>query len=217
MRIRAVSADLCVLEREVYRHAQEMPVRAWGRWVVTLLGAVLLLVGCSAPSSGIPPSPTRQSRIAAPPSAEPVTPAHPTADVSDFVTIDPIGFGMRPGTGPARLSAWATQYCEVSGRSPCTGIADRAVRLCIERVDCHPALPVPFNEGTAAFVSGGRFTVPIVYAVWLSEEDPLLAPFGSTRSLLQSYLLTVGVCPDQGGGYPRGPACPPEELRARSP
>ncbi len=188
---------------------------AWGRWVVTL-GAILLLAGCSAPSSATPPSPTTHWRPA-PPAVHQVTPAPPKADGSDLVTIDPIGFGLRPGTGSKRLVAWATQYCELSGLSPCALIADRAVPLCIERVDCHPALLVPFNEGTAAFVSGGRFTVPIVYAVWLAEEDPRLAPFGSTRNLLEGYLRTIGVCRDQGGGYPRGPGCPPEEQIAGSP
>ncbi|MFB7891466.1 hypothetical protein ACFC1I_04625 [Microbacterium sp. NPDC056044] len=125
---------------------------------------------------------------------------------SDLVTVDPIGFGLRPGTGAHRLVTWATQYCELAGLSPCPGIADRAEPLCIERWDCHPALLVPFREGTAAFVSGGRFTVPVVYAVWLTE-NPMVAPAGGSRSLLVSYLLTVGVCPDEGGGYPRGPKC----------
>lgn len=208
MPLRSVSPGSTVTPRE-------MPVLAWGRWVV-MLGAVLLLAGCIAPSSAKLPQ-TALRHVPAPPATGEARPSPASADVADLVTIDPIGFGLRPGTGPTRLSAWATEYCELSGRSPCTGIADRAVPLCIERVDCHPALLVPFNEGTAAFVSGGRFTVPIVYAVWLSEADPLVARFGSTRRVLQSYLLTVGVCPDQGGGYPRGPACPPEELPADSP
>ncbi|MBW9108245.1 hypothetical protein [Microbacterium ureisolvens] len=193
-----------------------MTVLAWGRCVVTL-GAVLLLAGCSPPSFPDPPPRAGQWHVPAPPAAEQVQPSPPNADSPDFVTIDPIGLGFTPGTDPKRLAAWATGYCERHGLSPCTAIPDRGVALCIERMDCHPALLVPFNEGTAAFVFGGRFTMPVVYAVWLSEQDPLLAPFGSTRELLESYLLTLGVCPDQGGGYPRGPRCPPEEQTGGTP
>jgi len=193
--------------RRVYRHAQrEMPVLAWGRWVV-LLGAVLLLAGCSAPSPASPPVPIPARAVSAPPPDEETTPPRSDPTGSALVTIDPIGFGLRPGAGSHRLVAWATQYCEAAGLSPCSDIADRAERLCIERWDCHPALLVPFREGTAAFLSGGRFTSPVVYAVWLSE-NPMVAVAGGSRHLLESYLLTVGVCPDQGGGYPRGPECP---------
>lgn|GEM_PF-3243444 len=184
---------------------------AWGRWVV-VLGAIALLAGCGAPASANRPAPTTHWHVAAPPGPIQATTADSIADGSAFVTIDPIGFGLRPGTGSTGLLEWAAQYCGLAGLSPCRGIADRSDPLCIERVDCHPALFVPFNEGAAAFVHGGRFTVPVVYAVWLSEEDPVLQPFGSTRHLLMSYLLTVGVCPDQGGGYPRGPRCPVEQA-----
>lgn len=191
----------------VYRHAQgEMPVLAWGRWVV-LLGAVLLLAGCSAPSPASAPGPISPREVPAPPTAEQATPPRSDPAGSALVTIDPIGFGLRPGIGSHRLVAWATQYCEAAGLSPCADIADRAEPLCIERWDCHPALLVPFREGTAAFLSGGRFTSPVVYAVWLSE-NPMVAAAGGSRDLLESYLLAVGVCPDQRGGYPRGPDCP---------
>ena len=140
------------------------------------------------------------------PATEPAPPSPPTPGAASLVTIDPIGFGLRPGAGAHRLVTWATEYCEAAGLSPCAGIADRAAPLCIERWDCHPALLVSFREGTAAFVFGGRFATPVVYAVWLTK-NPLVVPAGGSRSLLVSYLRTVGVCPDQGGGFPRGPEC----------
>lgn len=67
---------------------------------------------------------------------------------------------------------------------------------------------VPFEEGTVAFVSGGIFPEPRVFAVWRAETDPDVAPYGGARKLLEAYLLTVGVCPNEGGGNPRGASCP---------
>jgi len=102
---------------------------------------------------------------------------------------------------------WAEEYCEFEDLTPCERIADRAVPFCIEKWDCHPALVVPFEEGTAAFVAGGIFPEPQVIAVWHAESDPDLAPYGGAQALLEAYLLTVGVCPDKGEGDPRGVTC----------
>jgi hypothetical protein len=100
--------------------------------------------------------------------------------------------------------AWAEQYCELEGLSPCEGLADRAAALCIERRDCHPAVLVPFKEGTVAFVAGGVFPEPQVIAVWRPATDPELAPFGGARELLEAYLLTVDVYPNPLGLTPDG-------------
>jgi hypothetical protein len=105
------------------------------------------------------------------------------------------------------VAAWAEEYCEQADLTPCTGIKDRAVPLCIEKWDCHPALLVPFKEGTAAFVSGGIFQEARVFAVWRAESDPALAQYGGARKLLEAYLLTVGVCPLEEGGPPQGKTC----------
>lgn len=40
---------------------------------------------------------------------------------------------------------WVEQYCQHVDPSSCTGITDRAVKLCNEWPDCHPALLVPFE------------------------------------------------------------------------
>jgi hypothetical protein len=111
------------------------------------------------------------------------------------------------------VAEWATDYCESADLSPCTGIEQRAVPMCIERRDCHPALLVPFDQGVAAFASGGIFPEPRVFAVWRVEADQEVAQYGGTRKLLEAYLLTIGVCPDARpgdenlGGDPRGPTC----------
>lgn len=171
------------------------------------LGVILLLAGCSAPSSEAstparhPSSVTMGTRA---PDSGPVE----DIDATDLLTIDPIGFGLRPDDRPGRLVRWATRYCQRAGLTPCTGIADRGVALCIEAFDCRPALLVPFDQGVAAFLSGGPFPAPTVHAVWRRADDLVAARLGGAHSILEAHLRTFGVCRDQGGGYPRGPACP---------
>lgn len=184
------------------------------RWLVVILGAVLLLAGCTSASFGRDPSPSPDEPASLPATVDPMpmpmpmpTPSFPVAG-SEFVTTDIAGFGLRPGTGPHPLDTWAMQYCEMAGLSPCTGIADRGEPLCIEMWDCHPALLVEFDQGPAAFVSGGIFPGPVVYAVWHAEYDAAVAPFGGARQLLDAYLISVNVCPNAGGPDPRGKACP---------
>ena len=97
----------------------------------------------------------------------------------------------------AYVLAWAKEYCEKSGNSPCTGIADRAVELCVERRDCHPGLLVPFKEDVQAFFTGGDYTreAITVVAVWRPENDGSVAPYGGARKLLESFLATMDVRP----------------------
>jgi hypothetical protein len=182
------------------------------RPTVALLAAVLLLGGCTAspPSPGEPTSapPTTDTIPSPSPTAEGFPSATPSAAAFEFVTVDAEGYGLRPvDESTESVLAWAEQYCEAADLTPCTGIEDRGVPLCIERRDCHPALLVPFDEGPAAFVDGGIFPDPLVIAVWRAESDPELTKHGGARKILGDYLLTVGVCPEELGGDPRGPTC----------
>ena len=128
---------------------------------------------------------------------------------SEFITFEPDTYGLAPVEQSTELVAvWAEQYCELADLTPCTGIEERAVRLCIEKRDCHPALLVPFDQGTAAFVSGGIFEKPQVFAVWRPESHPDLEEYGGARKLLLAYLLTVNVCPADDSAMPQGPTCP---------
>lgn len=152
-----------------------------------VLASALLLAGCSAspPSAEEPKSPS--------PVANPVPLPSPT-DWSEFISIDPDEYGLAgDGWSADQVFVWAEQYCELEDLTPCEGVADRAVHLCIETRDCHPALMVPFEEGTVAFVAGGIFPEPQVIAVWHAESDPDLEQFGGGQALLEAYLLTVGV------------------------
>ncbi|MFD3443351.1 hypothetical protein ACFDTO_01970 [Microbacteriaceae bacterium 4G12] len=189
------------------------------RPAVVLLAAILLLCGCTAPTPDATPSPSPDNGTAAPtpyrvPPRDPVTgtapPTSPTTQGFDFVTVDDDGYGLAPAAETQRaVITWAGQYCELANLTPCTGIGNRGVPLCIERRDCHPALLVPFREGTAAFVSGGIFPKPRVFAVWRPEGDPAVAQYGGAQAILEAYLLTVGVCRDEPDGDPRGRDCPP--------
>ncbi|WP_243076630.1 hypothetical protein [Microbacterium sp. SS28] len=133
----------------------------------------------------------------------------PPEDWSEFITFDLDRYDLAPKSQALELVVeWAQRYCEKVGLSHCAGIPDRAVPLCIEKWDCHPAVLVPFEEGTAAFLSGGVIPQPQVVAVWRAETDPDLIPYGGARRLLEAYLLTALVCPDNGGSDPRGVTCP---------
>ena len=195
------------------------------RLAAILVACLLLLAGCAAPlpdpdpttssasaaSDGPPISPTLEPTADEAASATPsISPrVEPTVDGFEFVTVDPDEYALAPSEQSSKLIVdWAERYCEVAELSPCTRLAERAVPLCIEKWDCHPALLVEFDEGPVAFVSGGIFPEPRVIAIWHPESDPQLQPYGGARKLLEAYLLSVGVCPDGGGGNPRGVGCP---------
>ena len=97
----------------------------------------------------------------------------------------------------AYLLAWVEDYCDASSNSPCTGIADRAVELCLEKCDCHPGLLVPFEDDVQAFFSGGIYApdAMTVVAVWRADSDPHVARYGGAQRLLESFLATMEVWP----------------------
>jgi hypothetical protein len=95
------------------------------------------------------------------------------------------------------LVKWVENYCEESGNSPCTGIADRAVELCLEKWDCHPGLLVPFENDVQAFFSGGIYAqdAMTVVAVWRRESSRHTAEYGGSQRLLEAFLSTMEVWP----------------------
>lgn len=90
------------------------------------------------------------------------------------------------------LEAWVQGYCEKTNNTPCTGIAERAVPMCLERRDCHPAVLVPFENDVRAFFIGGGRDMTVV-AVWRPESDPSVTRFGGARQLLEAFLSTTNV------------------------
>ena len=95
------------------------------------------------------------------------------------------------------LVSWVEDYCEDMGNSPCTGIADRAVGLCLEARDCHPGLLVPFENDVQAFFSGGIYAqdAMTVVAVWRAESSRHVDRYGGSRRLLEAFLSTMEVWP----------------------
>lgn len=95
------------------------------------------------------------------------------------------------------FEAWIADFCEATGNTPCTGIADRAVTLCDERRDCHLALLVPFRDDVQAFFFGdGAVEGMTVAAVWRPETDPSVAEYGGSQRLLEAFLATMNVYPE---------------------
>ena len=70
--------------------------------------------------------------------------ASPLSDVRVSVWAAPLATGTSIES-VADIEAWVQAYCEASGNTPCTGIHDRAVQLCLEKRDCHPGLLVAFE------------------------------------------------------------------------
>ena len=99
------------------------------------------------------------------------------------------------------LEAWVEDYCEATENTPCTGIEDRAVELCLEKRDCHPGLLVPFQEDVHAFFSGGDYAqdAMTIVAVWRPETDSSVAPYGGSQRLLEAFLSTMDVRPNSLG------------------
>lgn len=108
----------------------------------------------------------------------------------------PLDAGAREESIP-NLVEWVEDYCEESGNSPCTGIADRAVELCLEKWDCHPGLLVPFENDVQAFFSGGIYAqdAMTVVAVWRRESSRFVASYGGSQRLLEAFLSTMQVWP----------------------
>jgi hypothetical protein len=188
----------------------ESPSHGSSGMVAFVLASALLLAGCTAwsPSAEEPKSPS--------PVANSVPSPSPT-DWTKFISIGPDDYGLSgDGWSEDQVLVWAEKYCELEDLTPCEGIADRAVHLCIEKWDCHPALLVPFEEGAVAFLAGGIFPEPQVAAVWHGESDPVLEQYGGAQTLLEAYLLTVGVCRDDGV-QPRGATCDSEPPTAAVP
>ena len=144
--------------------------------------------------------------------ADPLSPAHedfrsPAKDVRVSVWSMPLGAARTSVCGDATdracvesirfLRAWVKEYCKASKNSPCVGIEDRAVELCVEKWDCHPGLLVRFKDDVQAFFSGGIYDpeAMTVVALWASEPDPHLARYSGAQKLLESFLSTMQVWP----------------------
>lgn len=95
------------------------------------------------------------------------------------------------------LGAWAEDHCAETNNSPCGGIQDRAVELCIEVRDCHPGLLVRFRNDVQAYFSGGLYDdkAVTVAAVWRGESAPAVAEYGGAQRLLAAFLSTMQVWP----------------------
>jgi hypothetical protein len=120
--------------------------------------------------------------------------------VGGGVGVSAWSVAVEPGTTIetwADLEPWIEEYCGQTNNTPCTGIHDRVVPLCLERRDCHPGLLVPFRDDVQAFFTNGApGEKMIVVAVWRPESDPSVDQFGGSRRLLEAFLSTMCVWPE---------------------
>jgi hypothetical protein len=114
---------------------------------------------------------------------------------------------LAPGTAVrsrADLEAWVEDYCQSSGESPCSGMVDRAVGLCAEGSGCSGGLLGRVNGASYAFFTGGTHgsdTMTVV-AVWRSETDASVVPYGGARKLLLRFLAPMSVWPSGAATAP---------------
>jgi hypothetical protein len=104
-----------------------------------------------------------------------------------------------------QVEAWIQTYCEAAGgTTTCASIHDRATRLCIEIRDCHPGLLLSSDDSdTQAFFSGGLYHGQmVVVSVWRTQNDPSVAPYGGGRKLLEAFLATMCVWPEDARPQP---------------
>ena len=120
----------------------------------------------------------------------------PTQDIRVSAWSVPLDPGTKLET-LADFALWIEAYCQATDSAPCTGIAERAVPLCLERRDCHPGLLVPFQDDVQAFFSAGIYDADAmnVVAVWWGETQPAVAPYGGSTQLLEAFLSTMSVWP----------------------
>jgi hypothetical protein len=104
------------------------------------------------------------------------------------------------------VEAWVQTYCEAAGSPTCARMRDVAVPLCIEVRDCHPGLLVAGSSlDTQAFFSGGIYSDQmVVVSIWRTDNDPAVAPYGGGRKLLEAFLSTMCVWPEDSRPEPPG-------------
>jgi hypothetical protein len=90
------------------------------------------------------------------------------------------------------LVDWAASYCRALGNSPCDGIRERAIPLCIGHLDCGPAIVVPFELDVYAFLPGLRDERVVVIAVWRPDAHQSASRYGGSIQLLLDMVATMG-------------------------
>jgi hypothetical protein len=125
----------------------------------------------------------------------------PTLGATHGIRVSAWSVPLDPGTTletSADVEARVEEYCQLS-EPVCTGFKDRAVPLCLEARDCHPGLLFEFDTDVQAFFPGSTdgtsWDRMVVVAIWRTEYDPAVRPYGGVRRLIEAFLSTMGVCP----------------------
>lgn len=134
-------------------------------------------------------------------------------DAADTIRVSVWPITLDPGQRIDSLEdieAWAGNFCQQwNEASVCTNIQDRAVPMCLQPPECHPALLVTFAFSTQAFFSGGPYDsdTMMVASVWWADDAPATRRWGGSIRLLEAFLSTMQVCPTPDSTEPRSPGC----------
>ena len=90
---------------------------------------------------------------------------------------------VAPGTTAV---SWLQTWCDATSPTGCAGLP--AVVVSAETGDGHAGVLSQFGDTMAAFVDG---TTVYVVALWRSENDPSVLPYGGARRLIEAYISTL--------------------------
>ena len=102
---------------------------------------------------------------------------------------------VAPGTSAA---AWIQAYCP-KATTPCTGIPANSVPV---TMDGHAGSLVRFGDDVEAFVLVNNRMY--IVAEWVTDNDPVVLPYGGGTTLVENYLSTMHLLP----GGPAASASP---------
>ena len=120
-------------------------------------------------------------------------------DIGVSAWVVPFEPGAEPEESWETVQAWIEAYCPITNIRSCGVVSERAEHLCVEATDCHQTgLLVTFDDAVQAFFFGGVAVEGgmTVVSVWWPEAAPATARYGGSRALLEAFLGTMNVWPE---------------------
>jgi hypothetical protein len=114
-----------------------------------------------------------------------------------LIRDETIGGGPGETIGPmADITRWAAELCRLTGNVDCEGVPARALPMCVEYRDCHPATLVQYQDDVQLYAEIGEdSSTMLVGVVWRMDQHPSTAEFATSTRLLEGFASTLN-----GGG-----------------
>jgi hypothetical protein len=143
----------------------------------------------------------------------------PPSDVRVSAWLVPFEAGEQPEQSWEAVETWIESYCPKTDITSCDAIPARAEHLCVESRDCHPGLLVPYDGEVQAYFFGGvsQEGGMTVVSVWWEDNAAATARFGGSRRLLEGFLETMNVWPENRKSYEVGTVFPPPTPQSSAP